>query len=153
MIPEDTLRSSPLVRGLNADSIAFLESVAAVAEFGAGQLLFEEDSAAESFYLVGEGRVGLEALVPAGPAVLVETIGPGALVGVSWLFPPFRWSWAARALAPTKALVFPGEAVRRRCDADADLALHVYRTVAEEAVRRLHSTRIRLLDLYGDRRP
>lgn len=139
---------TPLLTDLSDDGLEFLESVATEIEFPPGALIFNEDDDADSFYLIATGRAGLEVTFPGREPVLIETLGPGELLGVSWLFPPYRWSWRARALAPTTAIAFDATSVREQCVADTDLALHVYKTVAAEAVHRLHATRVRLLDLY-----
>lgn len=137
-----------LLDGLSTDGMEFLESVVQEMFFPKGAQIFDEDEKANSFYLVATGKVGLEVAMPARDPVLLETLGPGEMLGVSWLFPPHRWNWKARALLGTDLLAFDAEAVRLQCDEDVDLALHVYKTVAEESVRRLHATRVRLLDLY-----
>jgi CRP-like cAMP-binding protein len=139
---------APVLKGLPDASYAYLASVAEEASWSQGQVMFEADSPADRFYLVDEGKVGLEVTIPGRPPVVLETLGPGDLVGVSWLFPPFEWAWRARALTSTTVIAFDAERVRRQCEVDTDLALHLYRTVAREAVRRLHGARIRLLDIY-----
>lgn len=140
--------SSHLLDGLSPEGTAFLDSLAIETTHPAETVIFREDDRAESFYLVASGKVGLEVMLPARSPTLIETLGPGELVGVSWLFPPYRWNWRARALEQTRLLAFDAETVRSHLDDDLDLAVHVYRAVAEEAIRRLHATRIRLLDLY-----
>lgn len=137
-----------LLEGMSADGLEFLESVAQEVMFPKGALIFDEDEEANAFYLIGTGKVGLEVTIPAQEPVLLETLGPGELLGVSWLVPPHRWNWRARALAASDILAFDAESVRLQCGRDLDLALHVYKTVAEESIRRLHATRVRLLDLY-----
>ena len=145
----DSLReSAPLLDGMSADGIEFLESLARETDFPKGARIFNEDEKAKSFYLIARGKIGLEVSPPAMDSVLLETLGPGELLGVSWLFPPYRWSWRAMALTATDMIAFDAQAVRAECRRDPDLALHVYKTVAVEAVRRLHATRVRLLDLY-----
>ena len=142
-----------LIRGLSRDGLEFLESLATEIEFQRGAIIFEEDDPADSLYLIAEGKAGLEVALHNRPAVLLETIGPGELLGVSWIMPPYRWNFRARSLSTTTAIVFSAPAVRERCESDLDLALHVYREVAVEAVRRLQAARLRLLDLFpgGDR--
>lgn len=139
---------APLLMGLRPDGLEFLESVATDVEFENGSVIFDEDEPADSFYLIATGKAGLEVSFPAREPSLIETLGPGEILGVSWLFPPHRWNWTARSLAHTRAVAFDARAVRDQCGRDPDLALHVYRTVAAEAVKRLHATRVRLLDLY-----
>ena len=81
--------------------------------------------------------------------MIIQTLGPGDLVGLSWLFPPHRWNWRARAIGDSRLIAFDAVEVRRQCQENRDLALEVYQAVADEAASRLHSTRIRLLDLYS----
>lgn len=145
---ESLAEISPLLQGLSSEGLEFLESVATEMEFPVGAIIFNEDDPADSFYLVADGKVGLEVSLHSQPPMVIQTIGPGELLGMSWLFPPYRWSWRARSHAMTRAVAFNSAAVRQQCESDMDLALHVYRAVAKETVRRLHSTRVRLLDLY-----
>lgn len=140
--------TAPLLIELSESGIEFLESIATEMSYRAGTVLFEEDDTADTAYLIAEGKIGLEVLIHTRPPVLVETLGPGDLLGVSWLFPPYQWSWRARAMIDTTCVAFDAKALRERCDEDVDLALQVYKAVAGEAVKRLHAARIRLLDLY-----
>ena len=39
----------------------------------------------------------------------IETIEAGEVLGWSWLFPPYRWHFDARALAPVRATAFDGD--------------------------------------------
>lgn len=139
---------SLLLQGLSEEGMEFLESVATEMEFPVGAVIFNEDDPADTFYLVADGKVGLEVSLHSQPPMLIQTIGPGELLGMSWLFPPYRWNWRARSHAMTRVIAFKSAAVRQQCEKDQDLAVHVYKAVAKETVRRLHSTRIRLLDLY-----
>ena len=149
----DALRShSELLRAASDQVFAFLDTVAEELVFEQGALLFEEDDSATTFYLIATGKVGLEVPMASGLPVLIETLGPGDLVGVSWLFPPHRWSWRARALDETTTFAFDATTVREECEVDDQLALSVYRTVAAEAVERLHAARVRVLDLYPGER-
>ena len=140
--------ASPLLSELSAENLWFMETLATELGFAAGEVVFDMDEPADVFYLIAEGRVALEVDVTARGTSVVETLGPGELLGVSWIFPSARWNWRARAVEPTTAVGFDAAAVRSRCGEDRDLAVHVYGTVAAEAVRRLHATRVRLLDPY-----
>lgn len=140
--------TSPLLMALDEGGLEFLESVATELEYPTGAQIFDEDQYADTFYLVAEGKVGLEVDVPSGPAVLLETVGTGELLGVSWLTHPYRWNWRARAMEHAILVAFDADAVRKQCREDDSLAAIVYLAVAHEAQRRLHAARVRLLDLY-----
>lgn len=139
---------SPLLSHLGADEIGFLESVATDARFATDDVVFEEDSDADVFYIIDSGRIGLELTTPIRRPIVIQTLGRGELIGLSWFFPPYRWSWRARALEDTHAIAFDATKVRARCDEDAHLALEVLRIVSAQAVQRLHRARTQMLDLY-----
>jgi hypothetical protein len=83
--------------------------------------------------------------------VVVETLGPGAVLGWSWLFPPYQWHFDAYAVETTFAVRMDGFGVRRLCDADHELGYQLIRRFMQVAVDRLQKTRMRLLDLYAVR--
>jgi CRP-like cAMP-binding protein len=129
-----------------------MESVSRRVRFRVGDVLFEEAADAETFYVIDQGKVGLELTSPGRPPIVIQTLGDGDLVGISWLFPPQRWNWRAKALTDTTATSFDAAAVRLACDRDSALARQVLEVIAREAVGRLQSTRLQLLDLYGESR-
>jgi len=142
-----------LLADLSANEIEFLESVASEVHFARGDVLFEEDAVADTFYILQEGTVGLQLTTPGEPPMVIQTLGSGDLLGVSWALPPYRWSWQATAVTDTALIAFDAEKVRQRCEVDGRLAHQILRLVAREAIRRLNAARTQLLDLYhtGDR--
>ena len=71
--------------------------------FRAGQHLFHEGEPADTFYVIRHGRVSIEVHAPAGPPVVVDTAHDDDVVGWSWLVPPYRWTFDARATDETSA--------------------------------------------------
>ena len=70
-------------------------------------------------------------------------------MGVSWLSPPHEWQYGAEALEATSTFQLDGEAVMASCDADPALGYQFFTRLMTVATRRLHSSRIRMLDLYA----
>lgn len=52
--------------------------------------LCEEGGTADRFWLIEAGQVALDAFVPGDGRVIIENLGRGDAVGLSWLFPPYR---------------------------------------------------------------
>ncbi|HSO50312.1 MAG TPA: cyclic nucleotide-binding domain-containing protein [Acidimicrobiia bacterium] len=140
--------SSELLTRLSNTELELFETISREVHLSTGEILFEEGGQADTFYIIVSGKVGLELTSPGRVPMVLQTLGDGDLVGVSWFFPPYQWNWRARALEDTNLVAFDAVEVRRRCEINRDLALEVLSVVAEEAVRRLHGTRIQLLDLY-----
>lgn len=145
---EDLRTRNALLSMLSDDEMELFASISRTVELASGAVLFEEDAPADEFYIVSSGRIGLEMTAPGKAPIVLQTLGPGQLVGVSWLSPPYRWSWRARALSGTTVIGFDAARVRDECAEHYDLGYRLAAVVAEEAIKRLHGARLQLLDLY-----
>ena len=76
--------------------------------FDAGQYIFREGDAADEFFLIRHGRVALEIAAPGQAPIVFSTLGEGEIVGASWLVPPFRQMFDARAVELTRAIGLDG---------------------------------------------
>ena len=147
---ESILADVPLLEGLGESELALLAGCAGNVHFAAGDRIFREGDAADAFYVIRHGSVALEAFVPARGPVMIETIEAGEVLGWSWLFPPYRWHFDARALSAVRATGFDGACLREKCDADPAFGYQLMGRFAQVAIERLQWTRLRLLDVYGD---
>jgi CRP-like cAMP-binding protein len=146
----DLLATLPLFEGLDDATLRLVAGCAVNTRFATGEFLLREGEPAETFYVLRAGRVALEIDAPPRGPVIVETLGPGAVVGWSWLFPPYEWHFDAVALEPVRAIALDGACLRGKCDDDPRLGLDLTRRFAGMIVARLQATRLRLLDLYGN---
>jgi CRP/FNR family transcriptional regulator, cyclic AMP receptor protein len=148
-IPAMALTNHAFVRGMLPAHVALLADAAVAVSVPAGHRFFEEGGNATRFWLVMSGHVALDLRKPGQADLIVETLGGGDVVGLSWLSPPYEWQFGAVAVAATVAFEFDGPAVIALCDSQPELGYQITRRMAAVASRRLHATRIRLLDLYG----
>ena len=139
----------PLFAGLPGDFLKLVSGCARNAVFRAGEHLLQEGEPAEEIFLVRSGRVALEITAPGHGRMTFQTAGAGAVVGLSWLVPPYRWTFDARALEDSRVVAINAECLRVKCEADAGLGYEVMKRFMPTVVRRLHDTRLQLLDVYG----
>ena len=81
--------------------------------------------------------------------MVVDTAHADDVVGWSWLVPPYRWLFDARATEETSAIAFDGACLRGKCEADPAIGYALLQRVVQVMSARLQSARVRLLDLYG----
>ncbi len=117
--------------------------------FDAGQYLFHEGGSADQFFLIRHGRVAFEVTVPGRGAMRFLTIDPGEIAGISWLVPPYRWNYDAKALELTRAIALDAKCLRGKCEEDHHLGYELMKRFVPELVRRLHTTRLQMLDVYA----
>jgi CRP/FNR family transcriptional regulator, cyclic AMP receptor protein len=136
-------------RGMDPGFLALLATNAYSRSFDPGTLLVREGDPADEFLVVFSGKVALEIIVPGRPRTTVQTVGPGEVIGWSWLFPPHQWRIDARALKPTRTLGFGATHLRAVLeDRPADGYRFLLRLLPVIA-QRLENTRLQLLDLHG----
>lgn len=117
--------------------------------FEAGQYLFREGTSADRFYLLRHGRVALEISAPGRKAMTFQTLGEGEIVGVSWLIPPYRWTYDARALEQVRAVAMDATCLRQKSEADHHFGYEMMKRFVPMLVERLHATQLQVLDVYG----
>ena len=146
---EDLLGEAPALASLAPEHRATIAGCARNQVFEAGEVIFREGDPADTFYVLRAGAVALELFAPKRGQVVIETLHEGELLGWSWLFPPYRTTFDARATARTHAMAFDGACLRGKCEADPALGYDLMKLFAAVMVERLQETRVRLLDLYG----
>jgi CRP/FNR family cyclic AMP-dependent transcriptional regulator len=144
-VTAEALASHPFLHGMPLDHLGVLADAAHDVTFPARHRLFEEGESASRFWLIQSGHVDLDLHVPGQGRMKIDTIGIGKLLGWSWLFPPYTWSFGAVAASPVQAFEFDGRAVRARCDTDPSLGYELTRRLARVVTKRLEATRIRLI--------
>ena len=147
---EMLLQETPFFAPLARDHVALIAGCGSNTHFDEDEILFREGEDADTFYLVRHGVVAIETFVAARGTITIETVEAGEMIGWSWLFPPYRWHFDARALVPTRATAFDGACLREKCGRDPALGYALMTAVSQVLIERLQWTRLRLLDLYGD---
>jgi CRP-like cAMP-binding protein len=137
------------LRGMPGAHVAVLAQSCRGTAARAGHRFFEEGGTADRFWLIRSGHVALDVSAPGRSRLIVETLGKGDLLGLSWLVPPYEWQFGATAVQDTTAFELNATAVRAACDADPGLGYQLLRRVMPAASSRLQAARIRMLDLYA----
>ena len=146
---EQYLPDHPFFAGLDGRTLALVAGCATNVSFAAGEFLFREGQPADQFFVVRRGRVAIEVHGPAAGTMVVDTADAGDVVGWSWLVPPYRWLFDARAVEATGVVAFDGACLRGKCEEDPRLGYELMKLVTQVMNLRLEAAQVRLLDLYG----
>ena len=131
--------------GMRPEHSQLLVEGARSVPFKAGEILFREGEPANQFYLIQSGKVCLESLDPMRGTSVVEFIGPGDVLGWSWMFPPFSWHFQARAVEAGHAIVMNGGHLLVTAEGHPDFGYQLMKRMAQVVIHRLQATRKRLL--------
>jgi CRP/FNR family cyclic AMP-dependent transcriptional regulator len=147
---KELVASHPFMTGMEEGTLELIAGCSTNVVFAPGELLCAEGASADTFYLLRRGRVSIDVHAPGRGTVIIETAGPGDVVGWSWLVPPYHWTFDARAMDPVGCIAVDGACLRTKALDDPSLGFALLSRVSVTLLSRLQATRMRLLDLYGD---
>ena len=145
----DIVAEHTLFAGLGDDFLNLVSGCARNVRFSAGEYLISAGDDAAEIFLIREGNVGLEISAPGHGRMTFQSTGPNEVIGLSWLVPPYRWTYDARAREDVRAISLDASCLRNKCDADPALGYEVMKRFMPTLVERLHNTRLQMLDVYG----
>jgi CRP/FNR family transcriptional regulator, cyclic AMP receptor protein len=145
----DYLAKHPIFAGLSASQLELIATHAKLQSYEPKQYVFERDLDAHEFFVVRSGRVTIEIPAIDGDSLKITTVGEGSLLGWSWLIPPYRWAFDARAESATTLLVVDGDQLRKACDADPRLGYPLMKAFAILMAERLGAARLAAIRHYA----
>jgi CRP-like cAMP-binding protein len=136
-----TFANHEFLRGLSDRHLMTLASGARPVSAEPGTLLAREGETAKALYLIQSGHVAVEGHRPDGTVVCVQTVGPGEVIGWSWIVPPYRWQLDCRAVDHVHGLALDGEWLRTQCEQDCQLGFYLLKHLLGVIASRLAATR------------
>jgi len=146
---ERILREHPFFSEIRHEYIHLLTECAFNVRFSAGATIFRRGQDANRFYLIRAGRVAIEMHDPNRGLLILQTLQEGDIVGWSWIVPPYKWRFDARALELTRAIALDGACLRSKCEQDHDLGYSLLKRFAQIISQRLEGVRLQVADIYG----
>jgi CRP/FNR family transcriptional regulator, cyclic AMP receptor protein len=144
---ERVLREHPLLADLAPAQLATLVGCVASERFATGEFLLREGAEHGKIFLIRAGTVAIESASPGREPITLETVGPGDVLGVSWLTPT-RAHFDCRARDTVIAFVIDQDCLRRKMEGDAALGYALASNLLELTYERLARLRLQRLDLY-----
>lgn len=140
------LRDNGFFRELPDDVRDFLAAHAQLRRLGEGEVLFHFAERARHFYLLLNGHLSVEVAAIEGPSLQLQDLGPGMVLGWSWLIPPHRWSFQARATTPVEIVEFDGAAVLEQCESNPAFGYALLKRFSGLMSERLQHARERMIE-------
>ncbi len=131
----ESLPDHPLFHELSNRHRQILAECSMNASFREGDVVVEAGEPADCFYLVISGLIAME-IPGARDPQQVQNIGPGDILGWSWLFPPDFWQVNATTLEPTEVVFFHASRLRQECDRDREFGCELFKRMVRRNHRR-----------------
>ena len=146
---EEMISTHRFFQGMNPEHLHFIAGCASNVSVNAGDYIFHEGEAAESFYMIRHGMVAIETYDHRKGPVQLQTVMEDNVLGWSWLFAPYKWQNDAHAMTLVRMTAFDGKCLREKCDADHDLGYELMKRFAHVLLEHLRATRLQAMNVYG----
>lgn len=145
----ELLRIHPFFKGLDEAHFVQLEGLSRRLQFARNEYILRQNQAIADCHLICSGRVMLETCDTRGACLPVQTLEAGAVVGWSWLQPPYHSFFDARALEDVTTLALDAARLRLLMEADHDFGYEFLKRAVRPMMSRLQACRLQLADVYA----
>ncbi|MEW6567828.1 MAG: cyclic nucleotide-binding domain-containing protein [Chloroflexota bacterium] len=157
------LRQADIFYGFSAEQLERVASICQERQFGAGEIIFKENSSSDELYVIARGEVEIvidPALVsdrpdtPSRPTT-IATLRRGQSFGeVALVDQGLRSATARSASHDTQLLAIPRSGLIELCDRDTRLGYRLMFNLAADLALKIRNTDLRVREqlLYGERR-
>jgi CRP-like cAMP-binding protein len=153
MVPLQTLEKLSFLEGFPPEYLKPLTAVAKVIEVPANEVIFEEGQKSPNIFVVIEGKVALEVWLASRGSSVIQTVGPGKLLGWTPVLAPGKMTATARAVEQSRLVAINALQVLDACAENPRFGMEFMRRTALALARRLNATRLQLLDAYEEAMP
>jgi len=143
------LKESAFFCDFGDDLLDLIAACTKTEHFNGGSYLIRVGERSETFYLIRHGSVALELVAPPKGRLVLQTVHEGDVVGWSWLVPPFRWVYDARAISLVRTLTFDARRLHALCETNHELGYRLLSRFVKVLSGRVMAARMQLLDLYA----
>ncbi|MGD9591738.1 MAG: cyclic nucleotide-binding domain-containing protein [Candidatus Berkiella sp.] len=146
---DEIIKEHPFFKGFTNDELKFISSCGQNKVFHKNEIIAHENTTADNFYLIRQGKVAISANIPHKEDKIIQTVGEGEILGWSWLFPPYQWMFELTALETTHVVALNGKCLRDKLEQTPELGFKLMKRFSQLMIARLNATRLQLLDVYG----
>ena len=93
-------------------------------------------------YYVRSGAIAVELAAPGREPMVLQTLADGEILGSSWIVPPYRWLFDARAVQLTRVVSLDAKCLRGKCEADHSLGFDLMKRFTPVLSQRLQAARL-----------
>ncbi|MDD5194448.1 MAG: cyclic nucleotide-binding domain-containing protein [Candidatus Omnitrophica bacterium] len=142
------LAAHPFFKDLKEEYLDFIVGCALNVRFKEGETILKENDPADKFFLIREGKAAIDINAGSSRLITIQTIHEGDILGWSWLIPPHRNRFDARAVTDIRAIALDGKCLRKKCEDNHDLGYELLKRLTVVFTERLEVTRKQLINIY-----
>ncbi|MEN3015223.1 MAG: cyclic nucleotide-binding domain-containing protein [bacterium] len=140
---EDYLKNHSFFHNWKAEHIQSILDSCNLETYPRNYRLIEEGFWAEKFFIIVSGLVEIKSM-----DISLQFLGPGEIVGWSWLVPPYTWSFSAQTIKETITISFNTSKVQQIMDQNKEIETLIYKNMFFVVANRLKIARQKIVEMH-----
>ena len=149
VINRNKLIDSEFFSKFDSEYLDLLSEKAIERRIEAGKIVFRQGDRADTFYLLLSGRITVEIPSVYGPAIEIQNLGSGQVLGWSWLISPYQWEFQAKVLEDSVLLEFDGKSILEDCENNPKFGYKLLSSFSVLMSQRLLASRQRMMEEWN----
>ena len=145
LLTEGILKGHPFLERASEQFLNELGEFSREASFEVGDVILTEGTYADRCFLIRKGRLQLELRGDREIPIVLQMLGPGDILGWSWLYPPFQWHFTARALEHCEMIELNAASLLIRAEENPVFGYELMKRISMQLIHRLQAFRDRLV--------
>lgn len=145
----EIFQQHPFFSALSEAEIESITQCSTLVNYDPREFILRYQKPADGFWVLLSGQVVLLNHLPGSRLRPIETISAPNILGWSWLLPPFKWHFDAKAQSPVEAIKVDGLVMRDQISTNSELAAKLYPNFMSILMDRLQAARLQSMDIYG----
>lgn len=139
---ENYIKNHSFFHGWKEEYINHIIEISSLQTFPKNQRIIEEGFFARFFYIIVTGLVEVKEM-----DIVLQMLGPGEVVGWSWLIPPYTWNFSVDTVKDTIAIVIDSEKLKELFLKNKEIECLVYKSMFFVVTNRLRGSRQKIVEL------
>lgn len=144
----ESLKTVPLFLDLKEFQLSRLAEISTLVEFEPDTVMLQEGTQPDFVYIILEGEISVDVLVPTRGQMETSHLGPLDFVGWSALTPVIRQrTGTVTSITRVSAIKMDGKKLIALCEMDHDIGVVIYRRIANVVARSFLTHRLQLMNI------
>jgi CRP/FNR family transcriptional regulator, cyclic AMP receptor protein len=144
----EAIKIIPLFLDFNNGQLKKISDISDVIELDPGDTPILEGGQLDYLYVLMDGEIKIEVLVPTRGQLETARLGPLDILGWSSMTPVIRQrTGTTTAITHCKLIRIQGKKLYSLCEEDHDIGFFIYRRIANVAARRWLTTRLQFMNI------
>ncbi|MCS7244204.1 MAG: cyclic nucleotide-binding domain-containing protein [Candidatus Calescibacterium sp.] len=139
---EDYIKNHTFFHNWKQEYIDKIVDISSLETYPKNHRIISEGFYADKFYIIIAGLVEIKSM-----DIVLQMLGPGEVIGWSWLVPPYTWNFSVDTIKETIVVSINSEKLKKIFESNREIECLIYKSMFFVVSNRLKISRQKIVEL------